>query len=522
MSTTEVVRNWGTITSIATLGTNRGAPALEKLWLARELAAPPGPPERTLLRAAAVNYLWQLSGVRTAPAELPAVNVAPTSDAPVVKESALWRLARMLTGNHRELVSEWLSLVAQRGAVLPPHWLPVVLNGLQPRERQAARSVLGPRAEWLAKRNPEWAEMSAAVGLPIESWNHGTLPERRGALATMRASDPTGGRIWLERTWKTESPDARIAFLETLLDAPGLSEADEPFLEDVLNDKRKDVRAAAVECLCRLPNSRHARRNIERLQPLVMLTEAGSGLLSKFKKRRLEITLPESLDKVAARDGVNAKPPTQQKIGERAYWLMQMIGMAHPAHWSERFECDPDTFITAALATDYAKDLLVALSDSAIRYRDPTWIAALSTRFLVWHGHPEQQWIAAQRIPALVAAAPSHARDAILRQLLAAGQAAQLDILQGSLVATPMEWSAETTRLAFALLEQATGFVAPEYTGARGTLVRWGSQVDVATARPALARILERTDDKSPWRKALEALQEIIEFRLAMKQELAT
>ena len=522
MTASEIARKWNTITAITTLGTNRGTPALEQLWLTGDLTAPSGPPERSLLRAAAVNYLWHLAGARVAATEVPAAERAATTDAPEVKENAAWRLARMLAGDRRDLVPEWLQLAARAGAVLPPHWLPVVLSELQPQERAAASSVLGPRAEWLARKNPEWAAMVAPIGLPIERWNNGSLPERREALATMRASDPTGARIWLERTWGTEPPHARIAFLETLVNVPGLSDSDEPFLEAVLNDKRKDVRTAVVECLCRLPSSGHARRNIERLEQLVTLTEAGSGLLSKLRKRRLEITLPETLDKAAVRDGINAKPPAHQAIGERAHWLMQMIAITRPAHWCERFQCDVDTFITAALSTDYATNLLLALSNAAVRHRDPTWIAALSTRLLSWYGHPEQQGIAAQTIPALVAASPSRERDAILRQLLAASKAPQLDFLQGTLVATQVEWSAQTTRLAFELLNQCTEFISSEYSNTRNTLTRWGSRVEVATGSGALALILERTGDKSPWRNALEALQQIIEFRLAMRQELST
>jgi len=337
----------------------------------------------------------------------------------------------------------------------------------------------------------------------------------------MRAADPTGARVWLERSWQTEPPDARVAFLETLLNTPGLSDADEPFLETVLNDKRKDVRTAAVECLCRLPGSGHVRRNLERLQSLVTLTESGTGLLSKFKKRRLEITLPDSLDKATARDGINAKPPAQQKIGERAYWLMQMIAMVRPPYWCDRFQCDIETFITAALGTEYSTDLLLALSHAAIRHRDAAWIAALSTRLLAWYGHPEQQGVAAQMIPALVTAAPSSERDTILRQLLAAIQASQLDFLQGMLVSTDVQWSAETTRLAFGLLAQCTELASSDYSQARHTLGGWGPRVDVATANSALTRILERTADKSPWRKAVETLNEIIEFRLGLRQELS-
>lgn len=468
-----------------------------------------------------MSYLWQLTGGRVPTGQLPPSEPAPTTNAPVVREAAAWRLARMLTGDHRDLVSEWFALAAHGGAVLPPHWLPVVLNELKPQERAIAGPVLGPRAEWLARRNPEWADRSTLTGLPIERWNNGTLPERRVALAMMRTADPTGARVWLERSWQTEPPDVRVAFLETLLSAPGLSDADEPFLEAALNDKRKDVRGAAVECLCRLPSSAHARRNVERLQGLVNLTESGTGLLSRFKKRRLEITLPDALDKVAARDGINAKPPAQLSIGERAYWLTQMIAVARPSYWCERFQCDIETFIGAALDTDYAPDFLGALASAAMRHRDAAWIAALSTRLLEWYGNAERSLRAAQTIPELVAATPSAERDNLLRRLLAAIQPQQLDFLQGALIATDTPWSPETTRIAFELLGKCTEFVAPEHTQARHSLVRWGPRVDVATASQALARILERVGEKSPWKSALDALQGIIEFRLAMRQELA-
>jgi len=71
------------------------------------------------------------------------------------------------------------------------------------------------------------------------------------------------------------------------------------------------------------------------------------------------------------------------------------------------------------------------------------------------------------------------------------------------------------------LLGQCTAFVAPEHTQARHSVVRWGSRVDVATASQALVRILERVGEKSLWKSALDALQAIIDFRLAMRQELA-
>jgi hypothetical protein len=85
-----------------------------------------------------------------------------------VSENAMWRFARMLGGDHRDLVPEWLSLAAEGGRLLPRHWLPVVLNGLQPKERAIASPVLGPSAEWLCSKNPEWAAVAPTSGLLID------------------------------------------------------------------------------------------------------------------------------------------------------------------------------------------------------------------------------------------------------------------------------------------------------------------------------------------------------------------
>ena len=514
--------HWNTITTAATLGTQRGAPDLGPMWPSGELSAPAGQsPERALLRTAAANYLWQLAGMRCAPQNSPVMAPAPSDESRQVSETAAWRLAKMLSGDRRELVSEWFSLAARAGSVLPLHWLPVALNGLQARERTAAAAVLGVRAQWLAQQNPEWAEIAVSTaGLPIDRWHNGTLPERQAALASIRAADPVGARTLLQQSWQTEPPDVRAAFLETLLGSPGLSDGDEAFLEAALGDKRKDVRMAAVECLCRLPRSAHALRNIERLRPLLVLTEAEKGLLGRFKKRHLEITLPESLDKQAARDGVQPKPAAQQRIGERAYLLMQMIAMAPPAHWCERFQCDIDTFLKAALATDYATDLILALSQASVRHSDLDWIVPLSMELLQWYGQSERAPLASQVLPTLISAVPLPEQDAIMQRLFGACDPQQFQLLESALVATDVEWSAATTHLAFALLEKRIQPDKNQYPYPRQLLERWGLRAHAETAQREILRVIERAGEPSPWKNALESLQSLLDFRLAMKQEL--
>jgi hypothetical protein len=522
MSAADAAHHWTSLISLATLGTNRAPTSPEKLWPTADIGIPTGSSERILLRAAAMTYLRQVSGTRIAAAGIQPQNLAPQVEDRLVSETAAWRLARMLTGEHRNLVPEWFALAARSRLVLPPHWLPVVLERLDLRERVTASAVLGQRAQWLAERNPEWAFTTGTHVPLLVRWLNGTLAERRMELAAMRTVDPTGARIWLQQTWKTDPPDARVAFLETMLSIPGLSDADEPFLESALDDKRKDVRAAAVECLCQLPSSAHARRNLERLSSSMTFDPPGTGFLGKLRKRQLTVGLPEALDEAAVRDGINSKPPAHLKIGERAYWVVQMVCLARPAHWCERFSCDVQTFLDAVLATDYAADLLTALCEAACRYHDAEWISALCTRFQSWSEQIELQDRVGKLLASLIAAAPQASQDAILGQLLGAAHARQLDLLQAALVAGSVGWSADTTRRAFELLEARIRKDAESHTYVFGSMTDWGPRADVPTAAAALSRLLEQYPDKSPWRNALDKLNATIELRAAIRQELLT
>jgi hypothetical protein len=199
-----------------------------------------------------------------------------------------------------------------------------------------------------------------------------------------------------------------------------------------------------------------------------------------------------------------------------------MVSMAPPAHWCERFDCDIETFLDAALATDYATDLLLALCEAARRHHDAQWIKALCNRLLLGRDEVESQDIARRIQPTLIVAAPAESRDGILGQLLGAAKAHQLDLLQPALIAGETGWSADTTQRAFKLLEELAMEGTNSGAVVRVTLADWGSRADVPTAAVAMNRLLSRCSDQSPWRNALEKLNASIEFRTAIRQELLT
>lgn len=518
MSTDRSHEAWTSIASLATLGTARGAQSVDSLWPDASLAMPGETPESTLLRVAAATWLWQLSGSRAMalPARA-AVESAPPVEDPLISEVAAWRMGRMLNGDHRDLLLEWFALAARRGLVLPPHWLPVVLEKLQPAELESIAAVLGKRAVWLATRNPAWRLRDVAAPPSEERWANGTLAERVAELTTFRAIDTNAARGWVEKTWEVEPPEAREALMRVLVN--GVSMADEAFLENALRDKRKAVRAAAVECLARLPDSAHARRNLERLEPLLKLDPPGSGLLGKLTRRRLHVELPAALDRQAVRDGIDPSPPASRKIGERSWWLVQMVSIVPPSHWTSRFECDARTLLGAVVETEYSTELIAAFTQAAGRHADETWLAELLRQTLASDQPAESN--ADDSIVELVSAAPVTVRERLLLQVLESIGVASISLALTLLSRCGgLGWSPETTRRAFELLGQCLRGASHQYALPRNTLTEWGRYAHLETAVTAIERLEASCPDPSPWRHALESLQEIIGFRAAMIQEL--
>ena len=510
-------KQWDAVVSVATLGTSRTALPAE--ILSESALVPAGDTrERSLLRVAAMQHLSRLAGMRFpslgAPAPAPP---APATPARVVSEAAAWRLGRMLTGEHRELVPEWFALAKRAGAVVPPHWLPPVLDALAPAGRIEFGEVLGAHAQWLARRNAAWSHGGSADG--DDSWTTGTLAERLVLLTGLRRRDTAAARRLVESTWPADPADAREAFVRALLD--GLGPGDEDFLERALDDKRKGVRVAAADLLSRLPASAHGLRNAARLDALVRFEDARPGRGANVVERRLAVTLPSSLEKDAIRDGIDAKPPAGRGIGERTFWLAQMVSMAPPAYWTRRFDLTPASFVDAVLATEHGEELLAALSLAAGRHPEAGWIATLCGYWIAQAaGDGESR--ALTMIPSLLGALAPSEREALLQSLLRTGRPMRFELVHALLAGGgDLVWSAETTRLAIARLTEICLAGSQRWAAyARAFLAAWGYHADVNAAVETLAPLMASCPADSPWLNALEHLGEIIEFRAAMQKEL--
>src|SRR5207249_2180926 len=200
------VTAWDELVSTALVGTER-RPVPEAT--AAGLGVAGGDPAALLLDRAALLAAERRAGqVARRLAPLPP---APEERSPPARPAAARRLARILAGDHLEVLPEWLEAAAAR-AVRPPADLLPDLLGLGRRDRSrrpAIAAVAGRRGRWLAGLNPEWAYLLAESdpgGEPdSDAWELGDAGQRREHLARLRAADPDAARETLAASWRKET-----------------------------------------------------------------------------------------------------------------------------------------------------------------------------------------------------------------------------------------------------------------------------------------------------------------------------
>jgi hypothetical protein len=344
-----------------------GAPRRPELpadMLAAALVGTHRRPWPALLDSAAVALASRRAGVLPAAGRSP-VPAAPAEVAVPFPVAAGVRLSRILGESvpggaqlAQELLAQWLAAAARRGGVVPPVTVPALLDAGRRNSiiRPALARVTGRRGRWLAGMRGDWrwlADEAAAQPpdeppdeLRVADWETGTAGERLACLLAVRRTDPALGRALLAGTWAGESSADRVRFLAAL--GTGLGPADDAFLEGALDDRRKEVREAALDLLRRLPESSLGARMAARARAAVQV-----------RPDRLVVGPPEQLTSDLRRDGVGATPA--RGIGVGAWLLEEVVAGAPLATWAE-----PDLMLRLAKGNDWETPLLHGWAKAAI------------------------------------------------------------------------------------------------------------------------------------------------------------
>ncbi|OXS34214.1 DUF5691 domain-containing protein [Streptomyces sp. XY006] len=385
---------WEGLVTTALLGTDRRTPPG---------TAPGQDAPVALLDAAAVETVRRRAGLRPArAAQRP--RPAPADGRPPLPAAAARRLAMLLAdrpgasaGGRRgtapdlmELLPQWLAAANARGFAPPPQVLPALLDAARGRTdlRPAALEFAGPRALWLARLNPDWrfalrsAPGGGAAPPPVadddrtrQVWQEGLFAERVALLSALRSGDPAAARELLATTWATERAEDRLMFLDSL--RTGLGPDDEPFLEQALSDRSRNVRATAAELLSALPGSALAARMAVRAAACVAIDHTrGSGAAGTAPTPTIVVEAPHECDPDMERDGVVPKAPAGR--GERSWWFGQLVEAAPLGTWSRRLGGrTPREIVALPVADDWQGELHAAWCRAAVRQGDAEWSRAL-------------------------------------------------------------------------------------------------------------------------------------------------
>jgi len=338
-----------------------------------------GDPAAMLLDRAALLTAARRAGRHLDQAEpLPASEPDPR---PAVSQAAARRLARMLGGDHPDLLAEWLRAVTTRGVRLPPQFLPVLLDlarragSKDPALVRLVAEAGGPRARWLAGLNPDWEPVLEETLGQDDVWRLGTASQRRAYLRALRARDPGAARELIADGWAAAGPDERLMFVSVLAD--GLSLADESLLEAALDDRTAFVRKMAADVLAALPGSAFSLRMAERAVRWLRMEHGEHG-------PRLMIVPPAGTDAAMRRDGITSDPGPGTSQARYIGLVLEIVARTPPWAWTRQFGLPPAK-IVAMPAGDLGPSnpsLFTAWSRAALSQGDQEWMNALVNRAL--------------------------------------------------------------------------------------------------------------------------------------------
>ena len=363
--------SWQDLVTASLIGTERTAVPLVVVPGVPTPADAPADPAAILLDRAALLTVARRGG---RPAEratpLPAAEPDPL---PVVSPAAGRRLARMLSGEHPDLLTEWLSAAVTRELRAPAHLLPALLGRARrvspadPELRRLTALAGGSRAHWLAGLNPDWKFVTAHAPADDDAWRLGDAGQRRGYLAALRAGDTGAARELITASWDAAGLE-RVMFVSVLAD--GLSLADEQLLEVALDDSAAEVRRWAAYLLARLPGSALSQRMAGRALGCLRLAWGISG-------ERLVASPPAECDATMRRDGITVSSGAgRSQLAGQADLLLNVIARTPLDTWTGEFGRQAEQ-ILAVPAGGWAPVLFTGWARAAMAQRDQEWMAAL-------------------------------------------------------------------------------------------------------------------------------------------------
>jgi hypothetical protein len=227
----------------------------------------------------------------------------------------------------------------------------------------------------------------------------------------------------------------------------------------------------------------------------------------------IQVTLPEACDRAMARDGIDAKPPAGSAIGEKSWWLRQMLACVSPTAFVG--EAPIEAVLAAAKETDVADALVAGWSRGAARRGPDDWVVAMLHRQAGLIEHLQDERL----VDALASALPPGARDSAATAILAAQDVrVTAPTVRALLMVGRTGWSEAVSGAVIESLRRSPR-TDPIWVYALGQLApQIGARV-ATTLQPELCAVAE-LPGQGMWASAMGNLVEMVQFRATMQNAI--
>ena len=327
-------------------------------------------PEKIVAQALVFHRQWQRAGFPL-PVWTAQLQPAPIQETePECSVESARCLQDILDGKYPDALPEWIRRLQQAQQVLPRQTLPLLLQKClqDPSLWETIQTAIGIRGTWLLKQHPEWRKLADEAAEP-GAWNTTTGVLRPDLLRKLRIQDAALGRSLVQSTWAEEDPAQKAQLLAAL--SPGLGSADEAFLEECLQERRKETRQMAAELLACIPNSALLGRYRDYLHACIVV----SG-------QKLSLELPDDAPEAWRKDGVEISGKSPFTLNQRSSWLFQLIRRLPPSDWQRYWGLSPETTISLFAQQDREESWVQALTDACLLHHDLSWQEALADWWL--------------------------------------------------------------------------------------------------------------------------------------------
>lgn len=327
-------------------------------------------PEKSAASALVYFRQWRRAGfsIEQWKGELPAMEVSEKEESECSMASARC-LQEILEGKYSDALVEWVHLLLQVQQVLPREALPALFQRSlsDPELWDTIGPAIGGRGQWLLQQNPLWRPLSDVR--EHAAWGTSTGAARLALLRSMRKQDAALGLNQLQSSWDNEDPAQKAALLAEL--SHGLNSGDEAFLENCLQERRKETRQMAAELLACIPNSGLIQRYLGYLWDCIELKDA-----------RIVLNLPAEAPEAWRKDGVEISGKAPYSFTQRSAWLFQLLRRLPPKFWQTKWGFEPLQAIALFAQQDREESWVQALTDASLLHHDSVWQEALAEWWL--------------------------------------------------------------------------------------------------------------------------------------------